>query len=360
MGEMLKRLKEMLEENIEASSKVFIVGHNDPDYDCIGSALGISALSKNMGKETYIIVDEDDIEIDPGVKKILDESKEKHNIINLEEFEDLVDDNSLLITADVNKKYLVSVREDLDKFKRIVVIDHHQEDEKTIETPNKIIDPKASSVSEIIAQVLQMAKIKYDQEIANYLLAGIVLDTKRYIKNTTRKTFEVTERLMRNGADSDYVNSLFLTEFDEDGRIQLLIHTPGNTNLQEYAQISLFDTRNVTFTINREKPKEIYRKVDIAKAADKMLKYRIADASFVLAHVKEGVVSISARSRSDIDVGQIMKHMENGGGNSENAGGRVESDDIFAVEKELMQQIQWGLPLEPPSEKIKVKKIRNK
>lgn len=355
----MKMLKELLENGISRASKVFIVGHNEPDYDCIGSALGLSALAKSLGKETYIIVDDDDIEIDPGVKKILEESKEKHNIITLEEFRTLVNKKSLLITTDVNKKYLVSVKNDLDKFKSIIVIDHHQEDEQTIETSKKIIEPKISSASEMIAQVLNSSRIRYDQEIANYLLAGIILDTKRYVKNTTAQTLDVAEKLMRKGADYDYVNSLFLTEFDQDGRIELLIHTPGNTIVQEYAQLSLFAPRNVTFTINREKPETVYKKVDIAKAADKMLKYSIGDASFVIAPVNDGIISISARSRSDIDVGQIMKRFSNGGGNAENAGGRIESNDIYAVEKELMEQVQWGLPSEVAKneELVKVKTI---
>ena len=359
MSDSAKRIKELLEKSICNSSKVFIVGHNTPDYDSIGSALALSIIAKNYGKNAYIIVNDNDIGLDPGIKKILDENKKIHNIISLEECHSLIDEHSLLIATDVNKKYLVSVKNDLDKFSDILVIDHHEEDKETIPTTKKIVDLSASSVSEMITQVLTSLKIKYDQEIANYLLAGIILDTKSYQNNTTAITHDATKKLIQKGADLDYVNSLFLTEFDQEGKIELLIHTPGNTIFQEYEQSSLLKTRNITFTINRASPGTIYQKLDIAKAADKMLKFRVADASFVLGFLKENMVCISARSRSDINVGQIMGRIDYCGGNAKNAGGLIETDDIFAVEKKLMKEIQWGLPSlarpleEPPITKEK-------
>ena len=139
MSDSAKRIKELLEKSICNSSKVFIVGHNTPDYDSIGSALALSIIAKNYGKNAYIIVNDNDIGLDPGIKKILDENKKIHNIISLEECHSLIDEHSLLIATDVNKKYLVSVKNDLDKFSDILVIDHHEEDKETIPTTKKIV-----------------------------------------------------------------------------------------------------------------------------------------------------------------------------------------------------------------------------
>lgn len=360
MSGIVKRLQDLVLEGVENASKVFIVGHDGTDFDCIGSAFGLSTLTKSLGKETYIIINDSDIEIDPGIKKIIDEKKEKYQIINLEEFRSLVDDHSTLIVTDTNKTYKVSVKDDLDKFEKILVIDHHQEDENTIATPRKVIasDPKeASSASEMVARLLNSLKIKYDAEVAIYLLTGITMDSNHYDVNTTHITMDVSEKLIRKGATVEDVKKLLFTDIAEDGRIQLLIHTPGNTIFQEYAQGGLLGTKNVAFTINREKPKTIYNRVEIAKAANNMLKYNITDATFVLAYTKAGTISISARSREDINVGTIMEHMQYGGGSKKCAGGIVMSDDIFAVEKELMQQVQWGLPLDTPQEEVKIKKI---
>lgn len=341
MNDIIKRLKIMLESNIENSSKVFIVGHNDPDCDSIGAALGVSALCQQHGKETHIIVNDDELELAPDVKNLIDMNKQQHSIISLAGFHKRMDDSALLIAVDVNKKYLVSVKDDLDRLRSIIVIDHHQEDANTIPTVKKLIDPKISSASEIVARILHSAGIKYSKEVGNALLAGIILDTKRFYKNTTSNTLDVAEKLIRRGADYDVVNRLFLSNFYQDRDIYMLMFDQDNTHIQVYPR-TLLQESTVAFTLNRTSPTTIYKKVDLAKAADKMLKY--ADVAFVLGYVNEKEVSISARSKSDINVGAIMGRIKNGGGNSENAGGRVETDNILAFEQDLLQLVQWGIP----------------
>lgn len=349
-NDMIKKVRAILEDVINSASNVFIVGHNDPDYDSIASALGLSTLCSFFAKKSYIIVDDPDIELDPGVKKILDDNRKNYNIINKETFEKLKNKRSILIVTDVNSVDRISVKDYLDEFKEVVVIDHHHLSDKTIETDKRIIDEKVSSASEVVARVLNSCKVKYGKVLSNYLLAGIILDTNRYMKNTLDKTYDVAEKLMRNGADSDYVNDLFLTEFDDEGKIALLIHSNGNTNFQLY-NYSLFQEYNVAFTLNREMPNAIYKKINIAKAADKMLDFKI-DAAFVLGYVNEDTVTISARSKSDIDVGEIMRHMC-GGGNPKNAATRIENvSNIFDIEKELMQQVQWGIKVDDIVEEL--------
>ena len=330
MSEVMKSLKTLLEYLLKHTSKVFIIGHKEPDFDSIGSSIGLQVLCSALGKEAYIIIDDPDIGMEPGVKKIRDESKGKYSMISLDEFHQLVDNESLLIMADVCKTHMTPIENDLDKFKEILILDHHEEDLFTIKTDNKLIDPKISSASEIVGQLLHAFRVRYPEDVANYLLAGIVLDTKRYKKNTTQNTHDVAKKLMSNGGQTDYVNDLFLEEFDDDRKINDLVFN--GTFFQQYANM-LFQNHQVSFTLNRESPTTIYRKEDIAKASDKMLKYRI-DAAFVMGFVKEGTISISARGKS-LDVGKIMSKM-NGGGNAQSAGGRIESNNIFQVEQDLM------------------------
>ena len=64
MSDKIRRLKETLESVTKSSSKVFIVGHDEPDYDSIGSAIGISVFSKELNENTYIVVNDTDIELD--------------------------------------------------------------------------------------------------------------------------------------------------------------------------------------------------------------------------------------------------------------------------------------------------------
>ena len=358
MIESIKELKAKLESEIKKSSKVFIVGHNSPDFDAIGSAIGLYVLAEYYGKKAFIVVDDDITKIEPGVKKIMDSSKEDFRFITKETFLKKTNANSLLIVTDVNKSHMISLGDCLDQVGHIIVIDHHSEDETTIETKDKYISQEASSASEIVTRVLTLGKVPYDPNVANFLLSGISLDTKRFKQNTTDKTHEVAEKLIRNGADIDFVNNLFLEEFESYCRISNLIIN--GTMIKKYSESQLAPIQ-VSFTLDRNHPSQIYAKEDYAKAADRMMKFTGIDASFALGFVEPGIVHISARSGKRINVGSIMKEM-GGGGNAQSAGGRMETGDIFGIEEELMQKVQVGIPEEidvigePPI--IKVKQIK--
>lgn len=349
MNEVLHNLKELQDKIAKSSNKVFIVGHNEPDFDSIASAIGLHTLCKTMGKEAYIIINDPEVTLEPGVKKIKDTNIIKHNIISLEGYKLLRDNNSTLIVTDTNKKNLISVGELLDDFREIIIIDHHQIGPQTIKNASTYIDEGVSSASEVVSQLLMASKINCHPDIYTYLLAGIILDTSRFKKNTTPRTHEVAKRLMNKEANTDYVNELFLADFDTDRIISDLIF---NGTLFQAYEYNLVDSHNVSFTLNREKPKTIYRKDMIAKAADRMLKYRVA-AAIVMGHIDEKTICVSARSKGQIDVGKIMAQV-GGGGNNQNAGARIEDKSIIELEELLTKSINYGVELDgeiaPPEE----------
>ena len=356
----IKNLKRILETDIKKSSNVFIIGHTSPDFDSIGSCIGLSVIAKALHKTPYIIVNDDETKIEPGVKKIIDDNREEFNIIKNNEFLKRKNSNSLLIVTDVNKDYMISIKDYLEDINNIIIIDHHMEDEKTIKNSKRFISLSSSSACEVTARLLGYFKIKYSTEIANYLLAGISLDTKRFKHNTTAKTHDVAEKLIERGADIDYVNKLFLEEFESYCKISNLIIN--GTTIKKYSE-NLLSPIQVSFTLNRNQPKAIYLKEDYAKAADRMMKFNGIDAAFTLGYVDENTIHISARSGKRVDVGKIMEQVY-GGGNSQTAGGRVVSDNIFEIEEELMNKVYLGISDkediidEPPV--IKIKQIKRK
>lgn len=335
----IKELRTRLGIDILDHHKIFIIGHNSPDFDSIASCMGIYNAVLDFNRDPYIVLDDEPSKIEPGVKKILDKSQDEYNFINREECLKLVDSDSLLIVCDTNKKNMISLGNDLDKFDSVFVIDHHETGEDTIPSKHSFISLNASSTSEIVTRVLSGLKIPYSKEVANYLLAGISLDTKRFKRNTTSTTHDVAEKLINNGADIDYVNNLFLEEFDSFCRISSLIIN--GTVIKKYSD-SLLDPIQVSFTLNRNQPNSIYLKEDYAKAADRMMKFNGIDAAFALGFVEPDIVHISARSGKRVNVGAIMNKMK-GGGTFQSAGGRIHTNDLFGVEEQLMNYVSYGI-----------------
>ena len=370
MSNQIKLLRDALLKNIANASQVFIVGHNTPDYDAIGSALGVATIARELDTKAYIVVNDLAQDLDSGVAKIIEDTKDDYHFINLEEYQALANKNSLLITVDVNKKYLTSVQEDLDKVGKIMVIDHHQETEQTIVADYKHIDERASSTCEIVAQLLHNLKINYSEEMANYLYAGIVLDTKSFQKNTTAITHDTAEKLYARGASYEVVSRWRVANYEEDKKVNELVFgsniireigpsetteiTINNNSIRVYTNI--LGAPQVSFAINRITPHEIYRRDLLARAADKIVA-KYAEIAIVMGYVDEETVGICARSKGNLNVGNLLEIFEEkdytcfpqetppkspvcgGGGGQQIAGGSVTTSNIFALEELLMNQL---------------------
>lgn len=335
MNEEIKCIKDLLKVITELGDKVFIVGHNNADLDSLASAIGLQTLCEFLGKEAYIVLDESETTIEPIVKKLRDDNISAHNIITMDGFQIFFNDESSLIVTDTNKTDKVCVKDYLDEFKKIIIIDHHGMGETTIKNASYYIPMikeeekqangpkvKVSSASEIVAQLLLQAKVDCSKDVYTYLYGGIYLDTDRFDKNVGEKTHDTTHKLCAKGADRFQVKEYFLADFDEDKAIYNLIFNGSVLRAIEY---DIVNNYTVGFTLNREKPTTIYKREQLAKTADRTMQYRI-EAEFALGYIDDETIAVSARSRGKIDVGKIMEQF-GGGGNSQNAATQVKVVD---------------------------------
>lgn len=317
----LKEFKSELETAIQEAETIFVTPHIGADFDAIASSIGIYLIAKKLNKPCYIIMDEEPHEIEPGVKRIIDECRDKISFISLNKYTQLRGTNDLLVTVDVNKTYMVCCKEYLSDFANTVILDHHEEDSNTISTGLKYIRPEVSSTCEMLVDLLCQFGIRYDKNIANYLLAGIYLDTNKLKKNTTCGTIKAVGKLMEKGASISYVNDFFKEDFVSDRKVQALV--------------SRANFINFTIAIAIAEDIESYSKEELAKAADYLLKFQ-ADASFALGHTDENEISISARSEGKVDVGAVMKIL-GGGGHIYSAGGKLENETLEEAGKHLQK-----------------------
>lgn len=333
----IKKINKELLKVISDSEDIYIIGHKTADFDSIGASIGLARLCKQFKDEVYVIVSDTDEKLDSGLKTIINDSRENYNILRKFQLQNKkISSNSTLFVVDTNKEYLIDLENCSNVFKNIVVIDHHNIGSGSINTEYSYIDTNSSSACEIVTQLLQFNKVLYDSNVATYLLAGIMLDTKRYIKNTTSKTMDTAEKLLTKGANYNKINDLFLVDFEQDRIINDLIFN--NTAFETY---DYNIPRNVSYTFNIYNDKATYRREDLGRAADKMLKYKV-DAVFVFGQIDENNISISARSKSDVNVGLIMEQL-GGGGNHQNAGCQIQGSNIMEIYALLRETVKTNL-----------------
>lgn len=301
-----------LKELIYESSKVYIIGHSNPDMDCFGSAVALSSIVKQLGKPCKIILNNDVNAIEYFLNILSKDEKYEDRFISLEKAHEELDDETLMIIVDVHNRSYVSDIGIIEKAKRKIIIDHHRRSADIIEgTMLNYIEVYASSTSEMMTELIQyiMDKPKISKVEAEGLLAGIFMDTKGFSFKTGVRTFEAASFLRNKGADTIEVKKMF------------------TDNLEDYLTIaetikSAKVKNNTAIAIS---PNDV-DPVLVAKAADELLNISGISACFVLANIK-GDVYISGRSVGDINV-QVVLEVLGGGGHMNIAGAKLHDTKI--------------------------------
>lgn len=292
----IKNLKIGLENMLSLSEKVMIFPHKGADFDAIASSLGVSLIADRFKKENHILVGDPIYKLDHGVQTIVDEVRDDHSIMWLDQYKSESHDDDLNILCDVNKPQLLHVT-DLPK-ERLIIIDHHDKDSETFDSALEYIDPSASSASEIVTNLLSILKVKMPVYIANILLAGILLDTNRLSKHVSSETMRTVTKLLEAGATMEDAGNYFIEDFNSDRKIQELV--------------SRTKFLNYTVGIILADESQEYTKEELAKAADYLLRYKV-DAAYAIGNIGDGVISISARSKESTNVGCVMRELDGGG-----------------------------------------------
>lgn len=103
-------------------------------------------------------------------------------------------DDCLVIALDVPNLYRVDGISDI-KYKEMIKIDHHPYEDKFGDV--EYVDVNASSVCELLTNVIMNTGLKMDNNIASNLFLGIVSDSDRFLVGSTRKeTFKVVYELI--------------------------------------------------------------------------------------------------------------------------------------------------------------------
>ncbi len=315
-----------LENLMKESKKVMIMGHTNPDMDCVGAALGIYRIAKTLDRNAYIVMDNKSSSLEVFRKSIEKEEEYEDVIINKEVALENVDEDTLLVVVDTHKMNYVESGELVDKVKKIVIIDHHRRSADFIEKAMLTFqEVYASSTAELVTELIQYVeeKVKLKTIEAESLYAGIMMDTKNFTFKTGVRTFEAAAYLRRCGVDIIRVKKWFQSNLENFNKIAEIV---GKSEI-------INDT--IAISICEEKAKDV--NVLCAKAADELLTISEITASFVIGRLGDKVC-ISGRSIGDINVQVILEKL-GGGGHITLAGAQVEGMTIEETKQELINRI---------------------
>lgn len=182
---------------ITPARRIALLAHENPDGDCIGSALGLAHILRALDKSCVPAC------ADPPPK----------NLAFLPDIEtvaqDLGDENfDLVIALDAGELRrfgpLYERHQDFLDHAPILNIDHHISSGGCGQV--NIIDPEAAATAEVLVLFQQQAQLPLPQEAALCLLTGLITDTSSFqFTNTTPRSLEVAAELLRHGVITETV-----------------------------------------------------------------------------------------------------------------------------------------------------------
>ncbi len=309
------------------SDNVIIMGHRYGDFDSFGASVGVARLGMLCGAKTNIAIDMRDKNLEPCIKMMQETDIYSQMFVDNAEGLDLVGPDTLIVLVDHNALERAQFSDIAKKVKTIAIIDHHRKIDKMPESVRlSYIEPSASSACELVTEMLENAISSQNllKEVADMLLAGILLDTKQFTRSTGTRTFGAAQYLRGAGASPTDVYNLFKTTA-EDLSKEARFHTSITTY-----------KGNIAISACDGDTDESYR-IIASKAADKMLTLRGIDAAFTLVRIGDQI-HISGRSNGKINVQLILEQLH-GGGHFDVAGAQVVSESITEVLETLKSSI---------------------
>lgn len=317
-----------LNQLVEQSRDVYIMGHKNPDMDSFGSCLGVYTFIREIGGKCRIVLKEVTAPIQSLYNQVALHMPEiLGDIITPEKALEEANANSLIIVLDNHRKNSTEAPGLLDISDQVVLIDHHRRGANYIEDPTlTYLEPYASSTAELVTELIQYneADIDIPKIVADALLAGITVDTKSFSFQTGVRTFEAASVLKRYGADSISVKKLF--------------REPADTVKYRSEVISQAEIYMDVVAISRFENKMDNAVLIAAQAADGMLDMRGVEASFVLTYY-EDKIHISGRSVGKLSVQLILEKI-GGGGHQTSAGVQLSGVSVNSAEAILKRAIK--------------------
>jgi len=185
-----------------------VLTHSNADIDAVASAFGIAYILRSLGMDrdrVRILVPE---AIALEARELATRCSEALGIdiaaVRKSDTSSIVRESrdvDLCIVVDTaSSTQLKMLTSFIDGCRDLVVIDHHSAGDLVQNPKTRIamVDPESSSTSEIVAELINGLGLRPNEVVATALLAGIVYDTKRFLRGSSR-TFIVVSRLIECG-----------------------------------------------------------------------------------------------------------------------------------------------------------------
>lgn len=289
----MKNMKNIIN-SISRAKTIAISGHANPDGDSIGSILALGIALKGLGKKVYMLC-QGEVPLHyrslPGSELMIGTIKNKVDLAIAVDCSiiDLLDDNIPVFK----------------KAKSILEIDHHEFRRSFGDM--QLIDYEATAVSELVYALLKKMNIKINNDIAENLLASIIVETNLFkLPNVRPFIFTMCADLLKTGISfSRLVDKIYGPKTKEAMMLSAICLLRAKF-LKEGRIVWSMITRS---DLARVKGKDY----DSDAIANEMNSMKGVEIAVLFREKNRKVLRTSLRSRGDINIGKIAEEYMGGG-----------------------------------------------
>lgn len=321
-------------EMLSNAASLLLVGHINPDGDCIGSLTGLCAYLREMGKEVKMLVPSKYAEyldfLDPDREIIVASA-------NMQRAASAVESADLIVCMDFNSLSRIDeVGAIVEKSAAPrVLIDHHPQPADTFGLI--FSEPSLSSASELTYHILremeEITGIRIPQRSCVSLYTGMMTDTNNFSNSVVPSTFLMAADLLNRGVDKERVQNSVMGAFSE-GRMRMMGYLLYE-NMRYYPELCA-----TLMTVTKATKERFgFKEGDMEGFVNLGLNISGVKTAALISEA-DNSLRVSLRSKGEISVNALARAGFNGGGHERAAGGRLffpmsEAEEYF---KETLAQ----------------------
>ena len=310
---------------IRGHNTAVVLGHEHPDGDAIGSALGLGLMLEGAGYRVIVswphpFTLPHKFRFLPGMRMLAGPR-------------DIPADGILFTVDCANLDRLEVFKPAISSADAVINIDHHPDNSRFGNV--NIVNPSAAATAEILYLAASELGLKICLEAAVCLYTGIVTDTGKFqFANTTATTLMVASEMVSMGVDiSEIYGNIYQSDslayiklagkilegavFDEDMGLIYVCVTLGEL---ERSGVNMEETEDLI---------------------DSLRALRGHNVAAVFKETRDGRIRVSLRSRDNLDIGSVARRL-GGGGHMVAAGYTSKARNMEDAVVELREELIAG------------------
>ncbi|MCK5737334.1 MAG: DHH family phosphoesterase [Spirochaetaceae bacterium] len=305
-------------DSFEKHDTFYILGHEDPDADCLGSQRALGSWLSRRGKMVHLC------SAGPWNRPEISDWEPlfKNSIPTQDEGE-----SPLTVILDCSSPDRTGFPDSVLPKADSCIIDHHTSGSDFGDI--RFVDPLSPSTTLLILKLIETSGDKPTKEEADLLFLGFCTDTGyfRHVEPGRREPLEAVARLVEAGASPSETHRL-LAGGRSLGSRKLL------GRVLERAELH-FNGRLVLTWENWKDWRELGSERDSDTMYQMLMSISGVEAAAVIREQNDGICTIGLRSMTNLDVGDIARFF--GGGGHKKAAGCTSSGDLHDVTEHLLQ-----------------------